>query len=316
MLEKSYAVDVHALLDGGVVQLVDVGASGGVLPRWHPYRGDIAFVGLEPDSRSSAALLQSEEAREFKDYRIVPHGAWDRKGTISISFTRKPMCSSHFQPNTEFLRRFPESSRFDVTGSGEVECYSLDSLLPDLPDPVDFIKLDLEGGELAVLQGSRDVLRTCMGLHVEVCFQSLRKGQPLFGDIRNFLEENGIEFVDFTHIGRWERDSYRGIGQSIFGDALFLRSPENILKLVEEGILSRSKIKSYLAILLIYERYDLAMAMLDQLRGSQMEEMYMQKATALLKKRKRSFDARINALAKLNVLAHFLGPNTRLHYLY
>lgn len=315
-LENAFAADVHLLLDGEEMQMVDVGASGGVLPRWYPYRGDISFVGFEPDSRSSAVLLQSEDAREFKNYQIIPYGAWSREGTIPISFTRKPMCSSHFQPNLEFLNRFPESTRFDITGSGDVECHTVDNHLSNSTNLVDFMKLDLEGGELAVLQGSRNVLRTCLGLHVEVSFQHLRKEQPLFGDISNFLGNEGIEFVDFIYISRWERGAYRETGQSVFGDALFLRSPENILNLVEGGILQPGKIKVYLAILLIYERYDLAVKMLDLIKDMNMGNDYMRVATSLIERRMKLFDARVKTLARLDLLTFFLNPNTKLHYLY
>jgi len=91
------------------------------------------------------------------------------------------MCSSYFAPNIQFLSRFPEVERFDIVGTAEVECRTVDELL-------DFIKLDLEGGELAVLEGAGNTIEHCMGLHVEVCFQSIREGQPLFGDLAKFLQ--------------------------------------------------------------------------------------------------------------------------------
>jgi FkbM family methyltransferase len=315
-LEKTLASNVHALLDGGSLRMVDVGAAGGVLPRWYPYRSDISFIGLEPDQRSSAGLLQSEEARQFKDYQIIPYGAWDREGTISISFTRKPMCSSYFQPNVEFLRRFPEVNRFDITGSGDVQCNTLDNLLPKVADYADFIKLDLEGGELAVLQGAQNVLQTCLGLHVEVSFQYLRKNQPLFGDVSNFLEKKNIEFADFIYVSRWGRESYSGVGQCIFGDALFLRSPENVSNLLKDGVLEPAKIKAYLVILLVYERYDLALRMLDLVKGIKLDGGYVEKAVGVFRKRKHSFEVRLKRLEKINILVNSLNPNSTLHYLY
>jgi len=317
--ERSNAADVHRLLAGSAIHMVDVGASGGVLPRWHPYRGDIAFVGLEPDSRSSAALLASPEAAEFREYRIIPHGAWNREGSIGISFTRKPMCSSHFQPNIDFLSRFPEAERFDVVGSGEVECKTIDELLGQLAGAAaDFIKLDLEGGELAVLQGATKTLETCLGLHIEVCFQRLRKEQPLFGDVSEFLLQKGIEFVDFVTIIRWERTGYRGIGQAVFADALYLRSPENLVQLASAGKVDGGKIKAYLATLLIYERYDLALKTLElaSATGLQLDPAYLQGARAVFEGRKRKFDRQVRLLSRLGMLGLSSSPNGAIHYLY
>ena len=319
-IQTAYGTDVHLLLAGQIVRMIDVGASGGVLPRWHPYRRDLSFVGFEPDQRSSLALMSSEEAREFEEYQIMPIAAWDRDGTVAISFTAKPECSSYFQPNITFLNRFPESERFHVTGSAEIECRSLDSVLSDRPSPADFIKLDLEGGELKVLQGAEHVLSTCLGVQVEVCFHSLREGQPLFGDISRFLESTDLEFVDFIYISRWERDGYRQVGQSIFADALFIRSPENVIGLIETGSLAPDKLKTYLAILLIYERHDMAARALQLAAHQDMDRDYLVRAAKIMDRRKRAFDSKVKTVARIALTMRRLNPTDlddfALHYLY
>ena len=150
-LGRASAKDVRVLLDGDAIALLDVGASGGIIPRWHPFRENIAFTGIEPDERSIPELLDSPDARVFRSYEIIPAAAWSSSGPLGISFTRKPMCSSHFTPNLPFLSRFPGAARFDVVGSTQIECRTVDDLLASTGKQVDFVKLDLEGGELAVL---------------------------------------------------------------------------------------------------------------------------------------------------------------------
>ena len=209
-LETARAADVKALLNEDSIALLDVGASGGVIPRWYPYRENVTFTGVEPDQRSIPDLLNSQDAKVFKRYEVIPAAAWSRSGPLGISFTRKPMCSSHFTPNFPFLSRFPDAARFDIVGSTEIECRTVDDLLASTGKRVDFIKLDLEGGELAVLEGAPKTLETCIGLHVEVCFQALRENQPLYGDIARFLHERGLEFIDFVSLFRWGRDSLDG----------------------------------------------------------------------------------------------------------
>lgn len=314
--EDGCAVDVHAILDGEFVTMVDVGASGGVLPRWYPCRRDISFIGIEPDKRSSEDLMNSEEAKGFQRYRVIPHGAWDVDGEVSISFTRKPMCSSHYQPNTELLGRFPDFERFDIVGSGNVECQTLDALIPDSADAPDFMKMDLEGGELAVLHGARNILKSCMALHVEVGFQYLRKGQPLFGEVCDYLINQGIEFNDFLYICRWERSVYREAGQCFFGDALFLRSPENVFSMLQGEEIGFGRVKSYLAVLAVYERYDIALTMLDMLLQPGIETSYVKQAKNIMQRRKESFDSRFRMLGRLNLLMQYKNPNSQLHYFY
>jgi len=318
-LGKQCAKDVRDILSGDAIVLLDVGASGGVIPRWSPYRADIAFIGIEPDARSVSELLNSPESQRFRSYEIIPFGAWNRTGTVSISFTRKPMCSSHFAPNIPFLSRFQDAERFDIVGSTEVKCRTIDDLVFGPGKSVDFIKLDLEGGELAVLEGATMAIEGCMGFHVEVCFQSIRDGQPLFGDIKNFLQLRGIEFVDFVALIRWERDSCRGLGQAIFGDALFLRAPENIVRLTGGNSLTARRARAYIAIVIIYERFDLAMRFIDLLRKgiSVLDENEITRLMALVERRKSIFDRRYRLVRLLGRgLSHYAGENLGLHLIY
>jgi FkbM family methyltransferase len=70
---------------------------------------------------------------------------------------------------------------------------------------IDFIKLDIQGAELEVLQGGQNILSTVLGLEVEVEFTPLYKNQPLFADVDIFLRQNHFTFFNlhFTHIGHF-----------------------------------------------------------------------------------------------------------------
>ena len=118
--------------------------------------------------------------------------------------------------------------------------------------PISPSRLDLEGGELAVLEGARATLESCLGLHIEVSFLPIRDEQPLFGDIAKFLAADGIEFIDFVTLLRWGRDAFDGLGQTVFADALFLRAPESLIDSSTGSALNPRTARVYLAILTIY----------------------------------------------------------------
>jgi FkbM family methyltransferase len=318
-LANKWANDAKILLSGNAVSFLDVGASGGIIPRWHPYRGHIAFTGIEPDERSIPELLNSADAKAFKSYDIVPRGAWNRSGPVPITFTRKPMCSLHFQPNIPFLSRFPNPERFDVVGSSDVACRTLDDLLGGSGKSCDFIKLDLEGGELPVLEGARATLGSCLGLHVEVSFQPIRDTQPLFGDVAKFLAGYGIEFIDFVTLLRWGRDAFDGLGQMVFADALFLRAPETLVKSLTGNPVATRTARVYLAILTIYERFDMALKFLDLLKdaGGILTQDQVSEFDRLIRRRKAIFDRHYRWAAILGRMhSRYAGPNYAFHYVY
>jgi 2-polyprenyl-3-methyl-5-hydroxy-6-metoxy-1,4-benzoquinol methylase len=60
------------LLDGDAIALLDVGASGGIIPRWLPYRENIAFTGIEPDERSIPGIAQFAGRQSVQELRDHP----------------------------------------------------------------------------------------------------------------------------------------------------------------------------------------------------------------------------------------------------
>lgn len=230
------------------VTLVDVGAAGGIQPRWKVIESNLNYIGFEPDDRSRHELDRSNH--EFRSYEVHPHALWNKPGMLSINLCRKAQVSSHFTPNYQFLSLFAESERFEVVATERLEARKLDQLGIKAAD---FIKLDIQGGELSVLEGAECLLESAFGLEVEVEFLPLYVNQPLFGEITSFLSRVGFEFVDFVNLGRWERKAYNGFGQCVYGDALFLRTPEGMIRENQ----SLDLISRYLTICLLYNRFEL-----------------------------------------------------------
>lgn len=231
------------------ITLLDIGAAGDIEPRWNKIQHVLHYIGFEPDDRSRTILLNKKT--NCLSYQIIDKAVWDTKGSIDINLCAKPQVSSYFSPKRAFLDLFPESNRFDIESIENLQTNRLDDL--DVSN-VDFIKIDIQGGELKALIGGEQLLSKTLGLEIEVEFLELYKGQPLFGDITAFLSKHQIEFLDFVSLHRWERDVHKGFGQCIFGDALFLRSPENMLQIAKGDM---DLIAKYLGICLLYYRFDL-----------------------------------------------------------
>ena len=165
--------------------LIDVGASGGISPHWLQHSRHLRIIGFEPDARAFEKL-RSEQGHSTKYLNLGLHSS---KGQVNFYLTRKQEGSSCFEPNRAMLERFHKPERFDIVENITIQCDTLDEALREegLTD-IDFIKLDTQGSELAILQGASSVLTdSVFGLEIEVAFTELYKGQPLFADVDLFL---------------------------------------------------------------------------------------------------------------------------------
>jgi len=260
---------LKAVLGNARIGLVDIGASGGLEPRWRRHSTLVTAFFFEPDQR---ALARLEIGSGSSNPKIYPFALAETDGLVTLNLCAKQAVSSVLRPNLDYLARFPDVERFDIVGQVEVPAHALDSCLSSEEAlTVDFFKIDTQGSELLVLQGAQRVLATpVIGLEVEVEFQELYENQPLFGQLCSELKKHGFELFDFTSICRWNRRGFSRFGQLAFADALFLRSPEYFADLIStypESI-RREKCLKYFAICALYNRVDLLSAAQNKFAAS------------------------------------------------
>lgn len=295
---------LSSLLGASAITLLDIGAADAIEPRWRPFSKSIKYIGFEPDERSREKLNCRRD--EFFDYKIFPYALFGCEKSVNINLCRKPQVSSLYQPNAGFVNRFPDAVRFDVMSVEVLSAVSLDSLGIE---EVDFVKLDVQGAEKDVLSGATKTLQSVLGLELEVEFLELYKNQPLFGDLCSQLSKQGFEFIDFLALARWERSKHTGYGQCVFGDALFLRTPESI----DFNAISISKISSYLSILVIYNRLDLIDTVLE-LMNENMRRDLSEFEVVLTKIKKRSYVVR-KIFSWMQMVISMFGSRYNLHFL-
>ena len=113
----------------------------------------------------------------------------------------------------------------------------------------DYLKLDVQGCELMVLQGSIERLRELLIVHTEIEFLPMYKRQPLFADIDVFMRGRGFILHKLSGLNSAtfklpgvEVELSGTINQSIWGEAVYVRDFRAFDELGAEALLKTATI--------------------------------------------------------------------------
>ena len=179
--------------------LVDVGARWGRSAAWDGISAKSEILCFEPDADEAARLNASAPP----NVAYVPVALGSADGRLDIHVTRQPACSSAYPPIRKLYENYPDLGDTAPERIATVRCRTLDDVFSERGlASVDCIKIDTQGSELSILRGAERALATCALLDVEVIFNPLYEGQPLFCDIDRFMRDHGFtlwRIADLVH---------------------------------------------------------------------------------------------------------------------
>lgn len=174
-----------------------------------------------------------------------------------------PMTSSLYEPNTALLAKFQNLENLtQVVRKGILPTHRLDDLAEAAG--ADFLKLDVQGAEVDVMNGADHVLADAVVVHTEVEFVPMYQGQPLFAEVDQRLRKSGFLFHKFAGIaGRTfqpmvvNHDVNQMLSQMLWADAVYVKDFMALEKLSAEKLLKMAVILH-----LIYGSFDLVLQVL------------------------------------------------------
>jgi len=208
------------------IEILDIGAALGESPSYQTLveTGRARITGFEPNEAECEKLNRLYGGT----HRFFPHFVGDGKAATFYE-TNWNLTGSLFEPNSRLLDMFQnlgEVTQFVARHPINTVCFDD---IPELAN-IDFIKIDIQGGELAVFQNALRVLSGVVAIQTEVEFVELYKQQPMFADVDGFLRRQGFQFHTFTGFGSRAfkpivvgGDPNRGIRQYIWSDAIYVR---------------------------------------------------------------------------------------------
>jgi hypothetical protein len=183
------------------LEVADIGAAD--IAETPPYRGllDAGLARLnafDADERQHAKLRQTYGEALSLFTEIIGDGT---RQTLHLAAPASGM-TSLLKPDLARLEFFNGFTRFgEIHATEVVQTVRLDDV-PGLPD-LDFLKMDIQGGELQALSHGEARLAGCAMIHLEVSFVPLYEGQPSFGEIDIWMRAHGFIPHCFTDVKRW-----------------------------------------------------------------------------------------------------------------
>ena len=224
------------------IKTIDVGAmfigEQGVTYRTFLKRGKGSVIGFEPVQAECDKL----NAMKREGHTFLPHFLGDGS-EATFHLNSAAMTSSLFETNHDLVDLFNNLGELmRTTQRSSVKTTRLDDL-PECRD-ADYLKIDVQGAELAVMRGGVDVLKHAVVIEAEAEFVPLYKDQPLFGDVDAFLRSQGFLLHSMRGLaGRAYKplvpynDVNRMMNQALWTDGVWVKDFTKLRTLTAEQLL-------------------------------------------------------------------------------
>jgi FkbM family methyltransferase len=231
-------VKLFLLLDAPLV-VFDIGCRGGFQEHWQRLGALAQLIGFDADAQEIQGLQ-----KEIPNENFVPKVLGAKNGSGTLYLTQELACSSVYAPDEKLISQRPSLQVTNLISSRKVDVSTLDEWVAGKGfGAIDFIKLDVQGAELDVLQGAQKALGSVRMLEVEIEFNPIYQSMPLFGDVDRLLRGQGFSLwrlKNLTHYAMAEnpaqnateevcRYDYHAVpfqgknGQLYWADAFYVR---------------------------------------------------------------------------------------------
>lgn len=252
-----------------LTDVVDVGAN--------PIDGDPPYTpmlsaglcrvtGFEPQPDALAQL----QTRKGPGERYLPYAVGDG-GEHTLNICRASGMTSLFEPDPATLNLFEVLEPYgEVLERIPLSTHKLDDISEI--EHLDFLKIDIQGGELAVFQNGRAKLADAVAIQTEVSFVTLYRDQPTMGDVDVEMRRQGFIPHCFAAVKNWpiapyvvNDDPRWALNQLLEADIVYVRDFSRPDALTDEQLKHLALIAHH-----CYGSYDLALrcVMLLEQRGS------------------------------------------------
>lgn len=254
----------------GQIHVADIGAAA--IAEVPPYkalldRGIARLSAVDGDDRQAGGIKDAygEGAAVIVD--VIADG---REHTLYLTSLESGM-SSILKPSRQGLAFFNLFTRWaHVEKTAQVATKRLADM--EALQNIDYLKMDIQGAELMVLENAGNSLDRCVAIQLEASFVPLYEEQPSFGEIDLWMRRNGFLPHCFVDVKRWSIAPAMRNGEPKFPwnqllecDVVYIRELISLAGISDEQMKKLALIAAY-----CYQSPDLCLHVVGELerRGS------------------------------------------------
>lgn len=234
--------------------VIDAGGRYGLHPSWKSFLGELRYYLFEPDA-VECERLRTKYLRRADEIFVLDNALDEKDGVLEIDiFMNRAMSSSAVRKPVSSLFKDERLREVEIVERIKVKSRSIDSFSVENGLQVDFLKLDTEGSEMDILVGATSqISESVIGIRVEVAFDHIFAGKPLFGNISSFLLDKDFFLLNLDYNGRGDYQNEFVSVDSKYGiltasDAVFLKRKSSVFGMDEvEGPSQAIRILKYAA---------------------------------------------------------------------
>ena len=270
---------------------LDIGARRGFVDDLLPIAAAVDAIGFEPDSDECECLnrIAQNQSGPRRSPRFIPAALAKEPGQRDLHITRRGGASSMLTAIPGVGARYMRDDYFTVERTVKIDTLILDEVLVrfQIGSPT-YIKVDVEGMEREIFDGSAGALNHVLAVRTEVAFMRTRHNQPFHHEIDALLQDHGLLPFGFLELHDWRRTTKRkhplagkrslpySRGRLVHGDVIYLRDAETM---DESGEAAVDRMVQLAALALCYDFVDEAAAILQ--RGPVAEALLREGESAL-----------------------------------
>ncbi len=263
------------------INIVDIGASP--IDGTPPYQKLIDIekanvIGFEPSPEQYQILLQQTNPK----LKFLPQALGDGNEAI-LNICLAPGMTSLLEPDLTILEHFHGFAEWaKIIDQQAISTKKLDEI--EEIEAIDYLKLDVQGSELAIIKNGVNKLKNTLVIHTEVNFIPFYKDQPLFAELDQELRQLGFYLHTFNPLIKrafkpviLNNNIYSGLNQVLWTDAIYVKDFSKFSELSTEDLIK-------IAIILndLYNSFDLtalALHHIDLKEETDFQKTYLESLT-------------------------------------